>query len=178
MRVDATENSLGNFGVYLPNLLQLKLNDSIIKSMRCVCVWSVRVYACTCSCPYACTCVCTCVFVHVCVRVCLYVCVHVRVCVRVCVHVCACTYVCIRVYVCTCMYVSIRVYRHTRTYACVYTCGCYFSCMSNNKDVQIFMGCNFDGFLVNSIAIHKFLILKISLAKLWLALIQLVAGYM
>lgn len=34
MRVDATENSLGNFGVYLPNLLQLKLNDSIIKSVR------------------------------------------------------------------------------------------------------------------------------------------------
>lgn len=36
MRVDATENSLGNFGVYLPNLLQLKLNDSIIKSVRYV----------------------------------------------------------------------------------------------------------------------------------------------
>ena len=36
MRVDATENSLGNFGVYLPNLLQLKLNDSVIKSVRCV----------------------------------------------------------------------------------------------------------------------------------------------
>ena len=44
MRVDATENSLGNFGVYLPNLLQLKLNDSVVKSVRSVGCLSVCVY--------------------------------------------------------------------------------------------------------------------------------------
>jgi len=44
MRVDATENSLGNFGVYLPNLLQLKLNDSVVKSFRSVGCLFVCVY--------------------------------------------------------------------------------------------------------------------------------------
>ncbi|XP_006818292.1 leucine-rich repeat-containing protein 56-like [Saccoglossus kowalevskii] len=34
MRVDTTETSLGNFGSMLPNLKQLKLNDSIIASVR------------------------------------------------------------------------------------------------------------------------------------------------
>ncbi|XP_015261096.1 PREDICTED: leucine-rich repeat-containing protein 56 [Gekko japonicus] len=34
MRVDTRENSLGNFGVYLPNLKQLKLNNSVLTSVR------------------------------------------------------------------------------------------------------------------------------------------------
>lgn len=34
MRVDTRENSLGNFGIYLPNLKQLKLNNSILTSVR------------------------------------------------------------------------------------------------------------------------------------------------
>ncbi|TNN00557.1 hypothetical protein fugu_011803 [Takifugu bimaculatus] len=32
--VDTQENTLGNFGVYLPKLLQLRMNNSVIKSMR------------------------------------------------------------------------------------------------------------------------------------------------
>ncbi|KAJ6664974.1 hypothetical protein lerEdw1_005205 [Lerista edwardsae] len=34
MRVDTRQNSLGNFGAYLPNLKQLKLNNSILTSVR------------------------------------------------------------------------------------------------------------------------------------------------
>ncbi|XP_053139498.1 leucine-rich repeat-containing protein 56 isoform X2 [Hemicordylus capensis] len=34
MRVDTRENSLGNFGAYLPNLKQLKLNNSVLTSVR------------------------------------------------------------------------------------------------------------------------------------------------
>ncbi|XP_067396599.1 leucine-rich repeat-containing protein 56 isoform X2 [Emydura macquarii macquarii] len=34
MRVDTRENSLGNFGAYLPNLRQLKLNNSLLVSVR------------------------------------------------------------------------------------------------------------------------------------------------
>ncbi|KAM6274437.1 leucine-rich repeat-containing protein 56 [Porphyrio hochstetteri] len=34
MRVDTRENSLGNFGVYLPNLRELKLNNSLLVSVR------------------------------------------------------------------------------------------------------------------------------------------------
>ncbi|NWI99315.1 LRC56 protein, partial [Crypturellus undulatus] len=34
MRVDTRENSLGNFGAYLPNLRQLKLNNSLLASVR------------------------------------------------------------------------------------------------------------------------------------------------
>uniref|UniRef100_A0A672TKK5 Leucine rich repeat containing 56 n=2 Tax=Strigops habroptila TaxID=2489341 RepID=A0A672TKK5_STRHB len=34
MRVDTTENSLGNFGAYLPNLRELKLNNSLLVSVR------------------------------------------------------------------------------------------------------------------------------------------------
>uniref|UniRef100_A0A8C8S1Q2 Leucine rich repeat containing 56 n=1 Tax=Pelusios castaneus TaxID=367368 RepID=A0A8C8S1Q2_9SAUR len=34
MRVDTRENSLGNFGAYLPNLRQLKLNNSLLISVR------------------------------------------------------------------------------------------------------------------------------------------------
>ncbi|XP_041472009.1 leucine-rich repeat-containing protein 56-like [Lytechinus variegatus] len=34
MRVDTSETSLGNFGAMLPNLKQLKLNDSLIASVR------------------------------------------------------------------------------------------------------------------------------------------------
>lgn len=34
MRVDTSETSLGNFGSLLPNLTQLKLNNSIIASVR------------------------------------------------------------------------------------------------------------------------------------------------
>ncbi|XP_048342656.1 leucine-rich repeat-containing protein 56 isoform X2 [Sphaerodactylus townsendi] len=34
MRVDTRENSLGNFGAYLPNLKQLKLNNSVVTSVR------------------------------------------------------------------------------------------------------------------------------------------------
>ncbi|XP_075784384.1 leucine-rich repeat-containing protein 56 isoform X2 [Pelodiscus sinensis] len=34
MRVDTRENSLGNFGTYLPNLRQLKLNHSLLVSVR------------------------------------------------------------------------------------------------------------------------------------------------
>nr|XP_005988056.1 PREDICTED: leucine-rich repeat-containing protein 56 isoform X2 [Latimeria chalumnae] len=34
MCVDTRENSLGNFGAYLPNLIQLKLNNSLIVSVR------------------------------------------------------------------------------------------------------------------------------------------------
>ncbi|XP_060118829.1 leucine-rich repeat-containing protein 56 [Heteronotia binoei] len=34
MRVDTRENSLGNFGVYLPNLKHLKLNNSVLTSVR------------------------------------------------------------------------------------------------------------------------------------------------
>ncbi|XP_054826176.1 leucine-rich repeat-containing protein 56 [Eublepharis macularius] len=34
MRVDTRENSLGNFGAYLPNLKQLKLNNSMLTSVR------------------------------------------------------------------------------------------------------------------------------------------------
>ncbi|KAF7245501.1 Leucine-rich repeat-containing protein 56, partial [Varanus komodoensis] len=34
MRVDTRENTLGNFGTYLPNLKQLKLNNSVLTSVR------------------------------------------------------------------------------------------------------------------------------------------------
>uniref|UniRef100_A0A8C4V0L5 Leucine rich repeat containing 56 n=1 Tax=Falco tinnunculus TaxID=100819 RepID=A0A8C4V0L5_FALTI len=34
MRVDTRENSLGNFGAYLPNLRELKLNNSLLVSVR------------------------------------------------------------------------------------------------------------------------------------------------
>ncbi|NWH73030.1 LRC56 protein, partial [Piaya cayana] len=34
MRVDTRENSLGNFGVYVPNLRELKLNNSLLVSVR------------------------------------------------------------------------------------------------------------------------------------------------
>ncbi|XP_068800764.1 leucine-rich repeat-containing protein 56 isoform X2 [Struthio camelus] len=34
MRVDTRENSLGNFGAYLPNLRELKLNNSLLASVR------------------------------------------------------------------------------------------------------------------------------------------------
>ncbi|NWR59781.1 LRC56 protein, partial [Bucorvus abyssinicus] len=34
MRVDTRENSLGNFGAYLPNLRELKLNHSLLESVR------------------------------------------------------------------------------------------------------------------------------------------------
>ncbi|XP_072721167.1 leucine-rich repeat-containing protein 56 [Ciconia boyciana] len=34
MRVDTRENSLGNFGVFLPNLRELKLNNSLLVSVR------------------------------------------------------------------------------------------------------------------------------------------------
>ena len=34
MRVDTSETSLGNFGALLPSLTQLKLNNSIISSVR------------------------------------------------------------------------------------------------------------------------------------------------
>uniref|UniRef100_A0A8D0C8R3 Leucine rich repeat containing 56 n=1 Tax=Salvator merianae TaxID=96440 RepID=A0A8D0C8R3_SALMN len=34
IRVDTRENSLGNFGAYLPNLKQLKLNNSVLTSVR------------------------------------------------------------------------------------------------------------------------------------------------
>ncbi|XP_064921101.1 leucine-rich repeat-containing protein 56 isoform X4 [Columba livia] len=34
MQVDTRENSLGNFGVYLPNLRELKLNNSLLVSVR------------------------------------------------------------------------------------------------------------------------------------------------
>ncbi|NXU30009.1 LRC56 protein, partial [Thalassarche chlororhynchos] len=34
MRVDTRENSLGNFGAYLPNLKELKLNNSLLVSVR------------------------------------------------------------------------------------------------------------------------------------------------
>ncbi|NWX49285.1 LRC56 protein, partial [Steatornis caripensis] len=34
MRVDTRENSLGNFGSYLPNLRELKLNNSLLVSVR------------------------------------------------------------------------------------------------------------------------------------------------
>lgn len=34
LRVDTIDTSLGNFGVHLPNLLQLKLSDSNISSLR------------------------------------------------------------------------------------------------------------------------------------------------
>ncbi|XP_025054323.1 leucine-rich repeat-containing protein 56 [Alligator sinensis] len=34
MRVDTRENSLGNFGAYLPSLRQLKLNNSLLASVR------------------------------------------------------------------------------------------------------------------------------------------------
>ncbi|KAL8170142.1 UNVERIFIED_CONTAM: Leucine-rich repeat-containing protein 56 [Gekko kuhli] len=37
MRVDTRENSLGNFGVYIPNLKQLKLNNSVLTSVRMPC---------------------------------------------------------------------------------------------------------------------------------------------
>ncbi|EDL18013.1 leucine rich repeat containing 56, isoform CRA_d [Mus musculus] len=34
MCVDTRKNSLGNFGLYLPNLIQLKLNHSYLGSLR------------------------------------------------------------------------------------------------------------------------------------------------
>ncbi|XP_007907534.1 leucine-rich repeat-containing protein 56 isoform X1 [Callorhinchus milii] len=34
MRVDTQDSSLGNFGIYLPNLIELKLNNSFIVSVR------------------------------------------------------------------------------------------------------------------------------------------------
>ncbi|NXT54456.1 LRC56 protein, partial [Pluvianellus socialis] len=34
VRVDTRENSLGNFGAYLPNLRELKLNNSLLVSVR------------------------------------------------------------------------------------------------------------------------------------------------
>ncbi|XP_042301136.1 LOW QUALITY PROTEIN: leucine-rich repeat-containing protein 56 [Sceloporus undulatus] len=34
MRIDTRENSLGNFGTYLPNLKKLKLNNSVLTSVR------------------------------------------------------------------------------------------------------------------------------------------------
>lgn len=34
LKVDTSDTSLGNFGVNLPNLLQLKLSNSIIYSFR------------------------------------------------------------------------------------------------------------------------------------------------
>ncbi|NXL90552.1 LRC56 protein, partial [Alectura lathami] len=34
MQVDTRENSLGNFGAYLPNLRELKLNNSLLVSVR------------------------------------------------------------------------------------------------------------------------------------------------
>ena len=42
MRVDTSETSLGNFGSLLPNLTQLKLNNSIIFSVRFVCFTQFR----------------------------------------------------------------------------------------------------------------------------------------
>lgn len=34
MIVDTSETSLGNFGIYLPNLKQLKLNGSFVPRIR------------------------------------------------------------------------------------------------------------------------------------------------
>jgi len=36
MRVDTSETSLGNFGAHVPNLLKLKLSNSIVSSVRWV----------------------------------------------------------------------------------------------------------------------------------------------
>lgn len=37
MCVDTRKNSLGNFGLYLPNLIQLKLNPTKVPNATCRC---------------------------------------------------------------------------------------------------------------------------------------------
>lgn len=43
LRVDARDTSLGNFGMHVPNLTQLKLSNSIIACMRYNLLWSYLV---------------------------------------------------------------------------------------------------------------------------------------
>lgn len=46
MKVDTSDTSLGNFGVSVPNMVQLKLSDSLISSIRLViaeCIGTIAV---------------------------------------------------------------------------------------------------------------------------------------